>query len=129
MDKQFTTLTSSYHDNYLQYKVTGNASYQNSYMSAEQGIQTILSSLQDQVNSQNQQISDFYNTDVEGKLRDLQGGIRSTQKNIVKDRDRAIGASMRMNTATTTPGVQIPQSYTISIGVLSAIAVLLLVLQ
>lgn len=128
MDKQFTTLTSSYHDNYLQYKVTGNASYQNSYMSAEQGIQSILSGLQDQVNAQNQQIAAFYNTDVEGKLRDLQGDIRSTQKNIVKDRDQAVGASMRMTT-TTPSSFQIPQSYTISIGVLSAAAILLLVLR
>ena len=98
-------------------------------MSAEQGIQSIMSGLQDQVNSQNQQIAAFYSTDVEGKLRDLQGDIRSTQKNIVKDRDRAVGASMRVPTAATSSSFQIPQSYTISLGVLSAAVILLLVLR
>jgi hypothetical protein len=126
MDKQFTTLTSSYYDNYLQYKVTGNPSYQNSYMSAEEGIQSILSSLQDQINTQNQQITDFYSSDVEGRLRDMNLQIRSTQKNLFKDTDQAVAASMR--TQPTSPSFQVPTSYLISIGVLTATAFLLSVL-
>lgn len=126
MDKQFTTLTSSYHDNYLQYKVTGNSSYQNSYMSAEQGIQSILSNLQDQLNTQNQQINNFYNTDVEGKLRETQSEIRSNQRNILKETDAVKSAQMR----TVVPSsMSIPQSYMISIGVLSGVFVLLLALR
>lgn len=128
MDKQFTTLTSSYYDNYLQYKLTGNPSYQNSYMSADQGIQAILSSLQDQINSQNQQINTFYQADVEGKLKDIQSGIRSTQRNIVKEKDEATGASMRISGTSSNFG-SIPQSYYISIGSLTAIAALLLFLR
>lgn len=127
MDKQFTTLKSSYYDNYLQYKLTGNASYQNSYMSAEQGIQSILSSLRDEVETQNKQITDFYNADVEGKLRDLQSNIRSSQRNMVKESDEAIAASMR--NVPITSSFSIPQSYMISIGVLSGVAVLLLALR
>ena len=126
MDKQFTTLTSSYYDNYLQYKITGNPSYQNSYMSADQGIQSILSSLQDQVNTQNQQISAFYNADVEGKLRSLQSDIRSTQRNILKESDEATAASMRV---TPTSFGSIPTSYYISVGSLTAIVFLLLALR
>jgi peptidoglycan hydrolase CwlO-like protein len=126
MDKQFTTLTSSYYDNYLQYKITGNPSYQNSYMSADQGIQSILSSLQDQINAQNQQISAFYNADVEGKLRSLQSDIRSTQRNILKESDEATAASMR---ATPTSFGSIPTSYYISAGSLTAIVFLLLALR
>ena len=126
MDKQFTTLTSSYHDNYLQYKVTGNSSYQNSYMSAEQGIQSILSNLQDQINQQNQEISSFYNTDVEGKLRDVQSQIRSAQRNMIKDSDAATAASMRTVTNTS---LSIPNSYMISVGVLTGVFVLLLALK
>jgi len=126
MDKQFTTLTSSYYDNYLQYKLTGNQSYQNSYMSADQGIQSILSNLQDQVDAQNQQINAFYQADVEGKLRDIQSGIRSTQRNIIKEKDDATGAAMR--TQSSSFG-SIPQSYYISIGSLTAIAFLLLALR
>jgi len=127
MDKQFTTLTSSYYDNYLQYKLTGNQSYQNSYMSADQGIQSILSSIQDQVNTQNQQISSFYNTDVEGKLRELQGDIQTTQKGIKRERDDVTSATMRTVPAPIISSI--PQSYYISIGVLSGVAILLLVLR
>lgn len=128
MDKQFTTLTSSYYDNYLQYRITGNPSYQNSYMSADQGIQSILSSLQDQVNSQNQQINSFYQADVEGKLRSLQSDITSTQRTLLKEKDDATAASMRTQTSSSNFG-SIPQSYYISIGSLTAIAFLLLALR
>ena len=126
MDKQFTTLTSSYRDNYLQYKLTGNASYQNSYMSAEQGIQSILSSLQDQVSSQNQQMSSFYSKDVEGKIKDTEYQNRSTQRNKLKESDQTVAASMRATPASTLPSI--PQSYWISIGALTATAFLLSVL-
>lgn len=128
MDKQFTTLTSSYYDNYLQYKLTGNSSYQNSYTSADEGIQTILSSLRDQVNTQNQQINDFYQADVEGKLRSLQSDIRSTQRTILKEKDAATTATMRTQGSSSNFG-SIPQSYYISIGSLTAIVVLLLALR
>ena len=128
MDKQFTTLTSSYHDNYLQYKVTGNSSYQNSYTSAEQGIQSILSSLQDQVTTQNQEINSFYQADVEGRLRDIQSNIRSTQRGILKETDDATEATMR-TAATSSNFGSIPQSYYIAAGSLSAIVVLLLALR
>lgn len=124
MDKQFTTLRSSYYDNYLQYKLTGNQSYQNSYMSAEQGIQSILSSLQDQINTQNQQISSFYNTDVEGKLRDDQSKIRNTQRNILKESDQVTAGNMRLQPLTSSIP-DIPTSYYISIGALIATAFLL----
>jgi hypothetical protein len=128
MDKQFTTLTSSYYDNYLQYKLTGNPSYQNSYMSADQGIQSILSSLQDQVNTQNQQINSFYQADVEGKLRSLQSDIRSTQRTILNEKDNSTAATMRTQSSVSSFG-SIPQSYYISIGSLTAIAFLLLALR
>jgi peptidoglycan hydrolase CwlO-like protein len=95
-------------------------------MSAEQGIQSILSNLQDQLNTQNQQINNFYNTDVEGKLRETQSEIRSNQRNILKETDAVKSAQMR----TVVPSsMSIPQSYMISIGVLSGVFVLLLALR
>lgn len=127
MDKQFTTLTSSYHDNYLQYKLTGNASYQNSYTSAEQGIESILSNLQDQVNTQNRQITNFYQSDVDGKIKDIRSQIRSTQRNVLKDSDQTVSASMR--NISPSSSYQVPTSYFISIGVLISAGVLLLVLR
>jgi len=129
MDNQFTTLTSSYHDNYIQYKVTGNSSYQNSFLSAEEGIKNIISSLQDQIETQRQQINTFYNSDVEAKLRDAQSQIRLTQKNLAKDKDREVAASIRNSSTTTTSLPTIPTSYLISIGVLTGVAVLLSALK
>lgn len=127
MDKQFTTLTSSYYDNYLQYKLTGNPSYQSAYVGAEQGIQTILSGLEDDVTAQERQINSFYQEDVEGKLRDIQSNIRSTQRGILKETDEATAATMR-TTATSSSFGSIPQSYYIAGGSLTAIAFLLLLL-
>jgi peptidoglycan hydrolase CwlO-like protein len=125
MDNQFTTLTRSYHDNYLEYKVTGNSSYQNSFQSAEEGIQNIISSLQDQVNTQNEQINNFYSSNAEEKLRDTQSKIKMEQRSMIKDKDQVTGAIMRSTPAS----FQIPQSYLISIGVLTGVVVLLLALK
>lgn len=128
MDSQFKTLTSSYHDNYLQYKITGNTSYRNSYMSAEDGIKKILNSLEDQVSSDNTNITTFYNSDIEGKLRDAKSQIRLTEKNLVKNKDKEIAASIR-NSSVSSSSPQIPTNYLISIGVLTAGVVLLSVLK
>lgn len=125
MDNQFTTLTRSYHDNYLEYKVTGNSSYQNSFQSAEEGIQNIIASLQDQVNTQNEQINNFYSSNAEEKLRDTQSKIKMEQRSMIKDKDQVTAAIMRSTPAS----FQIPQSYLISIGVLTGVVVLLLALK
>jgi hypothetical protein len=60
MDTQFTTLTRSYHDNYLQYALTGNPTYQTAYENAKDGLDTIISSLQSEVDEQESTISNFY---------------------------------------------------------------------
>jgi peptidoglycan hydrolase CwlO-like protein len=99
MDGQFNTLISSYHDNYLQYKITGEQAYQNSYMSAQEGIQNILNSLQQQVGDQQSQISDFYKSDVEEKLRDTQSDITKYQKKIVSTEDQIQAAKIRSSTS------------------------------
>ena len=65
MDNQFTTLTKSYYDNFLEYKLTGNESSQKAYMSAEQGIESILDGLGVEVDSQSSAISNFYKSGVQ----------------------------------------------------------------
>lgn len=85
----------SYHDNFLQYRLTGNPSYQQAYQSAQQGLEQIVSSLEEQNASQRKEISDFYNEDVEGKLRNLQSETRDTQRKIVSENDQVITAEMR----------------------------------
>jgi CHASE3 domain sensor protein len=95
MDNQFNTLTRSYYDNFLQYRLTGNASYQQAYQSAQQGLDQIISGLEQQNAEQKQNISGFYKQDVEGRLRDLQSQTRDTQRKVVSENDQVIAAEMR----------------------------------
>lgn len=95
MDNQFNTLTRSYYDNFLQYRLTGNQSYQQAYQSAQQGLDQILAGLEQQNAEQKQNISGFYKDDVEGRLRELQSQTRDTQRKIVSENDQVIAAEMR----------------------------------
>jgi hypothetical protein len=100
MDSQFTTLTRSYHDNYLQYALTGNNSYQIAYEAAKTGLDNIISSLESEVADQESVISNFYKSDVEGKMRDLKSGIVDIKRTGVSIQDQHTAAQMR----------QVPQS-------------------
>lgn len=95
MDSQFNTLTRSYHDNFLQYRLTGNQSYQQAYQSAQQGLDQIIAGLQSQNAQQKQSISGYYNQDVEGRLRDIRSQKRDTQRKLVSENDQVVAAEMR----------------------------------
>ena len=130
MDGQFNTLVRSYHDNYIQYKLTGGQSYQNAYMSAQEGIQTILDSLQKQASDQQAQISDFYKSDVEGKIRDTQSDITKYQKKIVRTEDEIEAAKMRSETPLPSPPIQTPlMSQYIALSILGVLALGLMALR
>lgn len=101
MDKQFNTLKQSLYDNYLQYRITGNPSYQNSYIAAEQGIQTIISELTSQVNSSQSNIANFYNKSTEDKLRQLQSDTKFAQQEIISEGDQITAANMRQSATST----------------------------
>ena len=100
MDNQFNTLTRSYHDNFLQFRLTGNPSYQQAYQSAQQGLDQIITSLQSQNTQQKQSISGYYNEDVEGRIRDLRSQTRDTQRKLVSENDQVVAAEMRSNALT-----------------------------
>ena len=125
MDSQFTTLTRSYHDNYLQYALTGNESYQTAYEAAKTGLDNIISSLESEVADQESVISNFYKSDVEGKMRDLKSGIMDTKRLGVSIQDQHTAAKMRevpQNTAV------IPTNYTpyyVTAGVLIVFSMVL----
>lgn len=130
MDGQFNTLVRSYHDNYIQYKITGGQSYQNAYLSAQDGIQSILNSLQQQVSDQQSQISDFYKSDVEEKLRDTQSGITKYQKKIVRTEDEIEAAKMRSETSLPSPPIQTPlMGQYIALSILGVVALGLMALR
>ena len=130
MDGQFNTLVRSYHDNYIQYKINGAQASQNAYLSAQQGIQTILDSLQQQVDAQKSQISDFYKSDVEEKLRDTQSDITKYQKKIVTTEDSIEAAKIRSQSSLPSASIQTPlMGQYIALSILGVVALGLMALR
>ena len=129
MENQFTTLTKSYYDNYLEYKLTGNQSYQKAYTSADQGIQTILTNLRNDVKTQNDIITNFYNSKVTDKILDNRSEIEKTQATLVENKDKVTTAEMRYPSVmnqTSPEGPVVPTSYIVATSVLFVIAGLLM---
>jgi hypothetical protein len=126
MDSQFNTLARSYHDNYLQYKTTGKSSYQTAYQSAQAGIDNIIKTLQDQVSAQKAEVSSFYKSGVEMKLKELQHENRLLQHGLGDERDQIVAAEMRSNPVQTFSGPSMTNYY-IAGGVLAAMIGLLMV--
>lgn len=126
MDSQFNSLVQSYSSNYVQYKVTGNPSYQNGYISAQQGLDTIIGQLQSQVNSGKQQISDFYKSGIEQKITDLNLKNRKLQRGILIEKDDIVAAKIRGEPLSTSFSVSTSQY--VAIGVLGLTMVVLMAL-
>jgi hypothetical protein len=127
MDSQFNTLVRSYHDNYLEYRTTGKQSYQTAYQSAQQGIDTILKSLNDEVEAQKKEVSDFYKSGVEARLKDLQHENIVLQHGLSDERDQITAANMRASAIQVTP-IQPLTGYYIAGGVLAGVIGLLMFL-
>jgi hypothetical protein len=129
MDSQFNSLVQSYSSNYVQYKVTGNPSYQSGYTSAQQGLDSILSQLQDQVNSGKQQIAAFYKSGVEQKITDLEMKNRKLQRGILTEKDDIAAAKIRGEQAAPPPvAAPVTTSQYVAIGVLGLTIVTLMAL-
>ena len=119
MDSQWNSLLQSYNSNYVQYKVTGNQKYKNSYISAQEGLDSILSQIKDDVDSGKAQMSAFYKSGVEQKIMDLQLRNRKLQRGIVSEKDEIAAAKIRNeHPASTTSPSSITTSQYIAIGVL-----------
>jgi len=95
MDNQFNTLVQSYRDNYIQYRITGDPKYQQSYSRAQEGIENILNSLRSSVDSGQTQISNFYKSGVEERLQKLDADNKALQGNMIKIDDELTAAKMR----------------------------------
>lgn len=119
MDSQFNTLVRSYHDNYLQYKTTGKPSYQSAYQSAQTGIDSIINTLQGQVDAQKAEVSSFYKSGVEMRLKELQHENRLLQHGLGDEKDQIVAAQMRSTPIQTIPGPSMTNYY-IASGVLAA---------
>jgi len=129
MDGQFNTLLNSYRDNYVQYKVTGSPSNQTAYTSAQQGIQNILNSLQQQLTAQKTQLSNFYKSDVEEKVRDTQSDIRKYQRKNLATEDEIEAAKLRSEASQVSPPPQLPMMWQyITLATLGAVSFALMAL-
>lgn len=128
MDSQFNSLVQSYSSNYVQYKVTGNPSYQNGYVAAQQGLNSIVSQLQDEVNSGKQQVAAFYKSGVEQKITDLNLKNRKLQRGILTQKDDVVAAKMRGEQPAPPPTpAPVSTSQYVALGVLGITMVVLMV--
>jgi hypothetical protein len=119
MDSQYTSLARSYHDNYVQYKVTGNTKYKTGFEAAKQGLDTLVGQLQDQVSTQNKKMEEFYKSGVESKLIDLEQENRKLQRGILSEKDQIKAAEMRSAGAAISPNAISTWQY-ITLGVVGA---------
>lgn len=123
MDSQFNSLVQSYSSNYVQYKITGKESYRQGYTASQQGLDSILSQLQKQVDSQKASISDFYKSGVEQKLIETEAENRMLQRGILTEKDLMKAAELRQESSVPAPSPPIittPQI--IALSVFGAIA-------
>jgi hypothetical protein len=128
MDSQFNSLVQSYSSNYVQYKVTGNPSYQSGYTSAQQGLDSIIGQLQEEVNLGKQQIADFYKSGVEQKITNLEMKNRKLQRGIVTENDDITAAKIRAEQPPPVAAVPVTTSQYVALGVLGITMVVLMVL-
>ena len=96
MDNQFNTLIRSYHDNYLEYKITGTSSYQKAYQTAQIDIEKILSDMQKKNSDEQKNISDFYNQNTNDQIRDVKAKKTEAQHKILSENDQLVSAEMRL---------------------------------
>lgn len=125
MESQFNTLLSSYRDNYIEYKLTGNKSNQTAYMSAKEGIDNILSSLEGEVGTNKQQISAGYSDESKASLTKLHDQVRNSNLDFSSSKDQLEAAQMRSQAMTTTAINPDLKNYYIATAVLSGIGILL----
>ncbi len=119
MDSQFNSLVQSYNSNYVQYKVTGKPSYQTAYESAKQGIDSIIAQLQEEVNAEKADISDFYKSGIEQKIIDNQQKNQKLQSGIVMEHDEITAAKIRSEQSAPEPVAPPVTTYQyVTIGVL-----------
>ena len=125
MDNQFTTLSRSYRDNYLQYSVTGNNTYKTAYESAKEGLDNIIKSMTTEVSTNSQNLKNAAGANAASLFRDKQAGLSNIGGAIHNQKDRVVEAQMRQPPPHPVPSY-ITQYLVIS-GLLGAIVLLQLV--
>jgi hypothetical protein len=117
MDSQFNSLVQSFNSNYIQYKVTGNPSYQVAYTSAQDGLNSIINSMQEQIAAEKASISDFFKSGVEQKLNNLQATNRKLQRGILTQHDDVVASEIRNGQPSAIPTTPITTIQYVLLGI------------
>ena len=118
MDSQFNELRRSYHDNFLEYRVTGDPKYKTAYESAGEGIRTIIAGIEADVSARKKEIADFYTENTEEKLNDLRAKSRELKAGLAAEDDLLKAASMRQESVSALPSFK---THFVGLGVLGAL--------
>ena len=121
MDSQFNTLTQSFSNNYIEFRVTGDTKYQSAYTSAMEGLQSIVNSLKQNVDAQKKNISDFYQSGIVESIQEKEANKKMMQRGILTQKDDIIANNMRENAPV--PVESISTNQYIALGVSGAILV------
>lgn len=121
MDSQFNTLTQSFSNNYIEFRVTGDTKYQSAYTSAMEGLQSIVNSLKQNVDAQKKNISDFYQSGIVESIQEKEANKKLMQRGIITQKDDIIANEMRENAPV--PVESISTNQYIALGVSGAILV------
>jgi len=116
MDNQFNTLMRSYHDNFLQYKLTGDSKYQVAYEAAQKGLDSIIVSRNQAVEADAKNIQNTLGADSENKMKDIKSQSIHLGHGLLEEHDEEVAAKLRNVSA---PPVSLTTQYII-LGVLVA---------
>lgn len=121
MDSQFNSLIQAFSSNLVQYKVTGNSSYKNGYTAAQEGLDSIIDHLKNEVNSGKDQISSFYKSGIEQKIKSVDAKNRKLQRGIITEKDEIEAAKIRNEHPMPSPSApSVSTGQYVALGVLGA---------
>lgn len=119
MEGVYSAAKKQYHDNYLQYLITGQPQYQTAYEAADQSIQNTLAKLKQSVGESQAQVAQTFSSAAKS-VPETRGFIRDIHGKYAKEHDAIEAAKLRLN-----PGQPSYTSYMVILGGLGAIAVTL----
>ena len=129
MDSQWNSLIQSYHSNFVQYKITGNPSYEKAYTAAQDGLTSVLNQLLGEVQDQKDSITNFYKTGAEQNVIEKQQLKRKLEGSLLMQKDEIEAAKIRSQPdSIPLPTPPISTTQYVILGVTGAIALILFVL-
>ena len=109
----------SYHDNFLQYKLTGAQKYQVAYEAAQKGLDSIILSRNQTVEADAKNIQNTLGADSENKMKDIKSQSIHLGHGLLEQHDEEVAAKLRNVSAPSAPPVSLTTQYII-LGVLVA---------